>query len=187
MRSIPSRSFGLAPGRPSMNARPGGRCHDRHKERQQRRAEEPERCQGEDDGDDTASKSAGASIWFDFAFRARRKLVANTGLGDTPKPSKHLATNSVLFSRSHELWRENGRRETGEALDRQGESGAWGEKARRYWAFSRPAGAGETIRIGVMAEDWKPKSNVLRSRPVSGRPSNKIAQQPWPLSAPPGR
>jgi hypothetical protein len=58
-------------------------------------------------------------------------------------------TSSVLIWRSHELWRESGPERLSRPYDGARQSGAMCRSARKYWAFSGPAGAGETVGIEV--------------------------------------
>ena len=55
-----------------------------------------------------------------------------------------------------------GQRETGKALARQPAVRSFLRKARCYWAFPVGPEPGRLFAKGIMAEDWKPKSNVLR-------------------------
>jgi hypothetical protein len=57
--------------------------------------------------------------------------------------------SSVLISRSHELWRETAPERLNRPCDGERQSGAMCRSARKYWAFSGPPGAGETVGIGV--------------------------------------
>jgi hypothetical protein len=88
-----------------------------------------------------------------------------------------MARDLRTDARSHELWRERPERErerereTREALRRRPRVRSYCPNGCRGWAFrGRPEPERQFV-TGVMAEDWKPRSNGLHYRGPFRAPS----------------
>jgi hypothetical protein len=101
------------------------------------------------------------------------------------RPSQSRVRSSIPNPKSHELWRETAK-ESRKAPWRPEESGAFCPIACDYRAFGGRAHPERQFAYGLMAEHWKPKSNVLcflPSLPIGHltRPALSLAMSAKPL------